>query len=351
MVKDPRLCSLFMNPWFYARSGQQKGPVSFEQLVNLAHTGELDPEDLVWNASMKNWAPAQTVAGLFDAPPSPLPATATPKSPLSQWESAAEEPNALPGAAEQAAALPEITHGSEPLDIVACIKRGVEMTRRNFVTILIVGLTCFGIMLFASLILGAVDSAMGWKTAPPPGAGDSPFEMVQNRGSAFNNIVSQVLSIFLSLGTTRIGLRLLSGRDVAVGMLFGETDKLLRAIGASILLGAMVFVGLLLFIVPGIYLALRFGHCLTAIVDRNLGVLESLAYSSSITTNNRLQLFGLALLSIAIVIAGALAFLVGLVFAIPVVWLSYLAAYRWMQFGARALQDDPATGTPLLSGI
>ena len=337
-----------MNPWFYARYGQQKGPVAFEQLVNLARTGELDPDDLVWNASMKDWAPAKTVDGLFPAQPPPpeVAATSGPAAshggPLSQWE---------PQPGEPVPALPEITHGSEPLDIAACIKRAVEITRRNFPAILSVGLMCFGIMLVTNLVLGQIDSMMGWKPAPRPESDDLPIRMFQNQGSAFHTMASQVISIFLSLGTTRIGLRLLSGREVALGMLFGESDKLLRAIGASIILGAMVFVGLILFILPGIYLALRFGHCLTAIVDRNLGVLESLAYSSSITTNNRLNLFGLALVSIVIVIAGALAFLVGLIFAIPVVWLAYLAAYRWMQFGSRAVQDDPRTGAPLLSGI
>jgi uncharacterized membrane protein len=122
-------------------------------------------------------------------------------------------------------------------------------------------------------------------------------------------------------------------------------------VGASILYYLMVFIGILLLVVPGIYLALRFMHYQTAIVDRNMGVIDSLSYSSSITTNNRLNLFLLGLLSFAIAIAGMLALVVGLIFAIPVIWLAALVAYRWMQYGSRAVEDHPGTTTPLLSGV
>ena len=50
-------------------------------------------------------------------------------------------------------------------------------------------------------------------------------------------------------------------------------------------------------------------------------------------------------------IAGALALLVGLIFAYPVVWLSWMVAFRWMQYGRRAIEDHPGTTTPLLSGV
>lgn len=134
-------------------------------------------------------------------------------------------------------------------------------------------------------------------------------------------------------------------------MLFGEGRKLFTAIVASILFFLMIFVGFLLLIVPGVYLMLRYGHYMAAIVDKNMGILESLTYSSSITTNSRLNLFLLALLSIAVFIAGALALLVGLIFAYPVIWLSWMVAFRCMQYGSRALEDQPGTRTPLLGSV
>ena len=110
-------------------------------------------------------------------------------------------------------------------------------------------------------------------------------------------------------------------------------------------------IGFLLLIAPGVYLALKYGQFMTAIVDRDLGVMESFSYSASITTNNRLSLLGLWFLCILVVLAGALACGVGLVFAIPVAWLSSVVAFRWMQYGHRAAMDHPGTRTPMLANL
>ncbi len=290
-----------MNDWYYARGGQQNGPISFEHLVDLARNGTLDPaKDLVWTATMKDWLPAGQVPGLFD-------------------HSSAEASNTE-------SSLTEIIPGSEPLDVMACIKRGFELTKRHFGVIFLVILAYVGIGIAARLIFGVMDNVLG-------------LHKIQQNGSALNILATQFLSIFLGLGLTRIGLNLVSGKEVKVGMLFGESNKLLRAIGATILFGLMVGFGLILLIVPGIYLALRYGQYIKAIVDRDLGIAEAFAYSSSITANNRLRLFGLGLLDIPIFLAGLVACGVGLIFAIPVIWLSSLVAYRWMQYGRRAVQD------------
>ncbi len=332
--------------WFYARGGQQSGPVTFDQLKELARSGGLDAKDLVWTSSMKDWQPGGQVEGIFAAPASADTPPADPANPYAAPQSAWNEPSTSAGAAMQ-----EIIPGSEPIDVGACVKRGFELTKRNFGVIVLVGLTYLGVTIGASFVLGAIDSAIGMGTTQSQWqTGDaSTFGKFQQTGGPFSAILSNVLSIFLSLGLVRIGLNLVSGRQVAVSQLFGEGRKLLPAIGASILFGVMLVVGFLLLIIPGIYVMLRYGQFMNAMVDRNLGVMESLSYSTSITTNNRMNLLLLGLLSIVIVIAGALALVVGLIFAYPVVWLSWMVAFRWMQYGSRAVEDHPGTATPLLN--
>jgi hypothetical protein len=347
-----------MSEWYYARGGQQSGPVAFEQLVELARNGGLDPaKDLVWTSTMKDWVPAGKVEGLFAAAPaSPdLPAS-DPANPYSAPQSTWVAPAPSPGIG-----LPEIIHGSEPIDLGGCIKRGFELTKRQFGIILLVGLVYIGVSIGASVVLGLVDAALGWGTqtvsynfpenSSSPGGVYYQFMANQQSGSIPNMILSQVLSTFLSLGAARIGLNLVSGKEVAVGMLFCEGRKLLRAIGASILFGLAVAIGILLLIVPGIYIALRYGQYMVAIVDRDLGIFESFSYSSALTTNNRLLLLGLWVLSALIVLAGLIACGVGLIFAIPMVWLTSMVAYRWMQYGHRAAMDHPGTLTPMLTGV
>lgn len=338
-----------MTEWYYARGGQQNGPVSFEQLEEIARNGGLDPlKDLVWNQGMKDWIPAGQMPGIFGQSAGPERPPADPANPYAapdtSWTNVTQAP-----AGE---ALEEIVPGSAPLDIGGCLSRGFELTKRHFPFILLVGITYIGVSVVAGLILGLIDSALGlgqstsraWESE-----GGNASAYFSQTGGPFSSIVSQILSIFLSLGATRIGLNLVSGKEASVGMLFGEGRKVLRAVVASILFGLMVAIGIVLLVAPGIYLALRYGQYLTAIVDRDLGIMESFAYSSSITTNNRLSLLGLWVLCLLVIVAGFVACLVGLIFAMPVAWLSATVAYRCLQYGHRATMDHPGTKTPMLA--
>lgn len=352
-----------MNQWFYARGGQQSGPVTLEELRQLAISGGISVSDLVWNSSMKDWQPAGSVPGIFGEPVSAVSTGYDASAPLPAGES-----------------LPEIVPGSEPIDIMACIKRGFTLTARHFgiifATLLILSLINMAVSVPSNLLRqknlresnialqaqsGEVASpadpaAVPDPTAPPSGLQNPTFDardlLAAYRGytglEAFLAIVSQIVSLFLTLGAIRIFLDLASGKEVSLGMLFGEGKKLISAFLASWVFGFACMIGFLLLIVPGVYIALRYGMFFLAIVDKNLGVKDSFSYSSSITTNNRLNLLGLFLMCFLIMIAGLLACFVGMIFAAPVVYLTYAVAYRWMQYGHRATLDHPGTKTPML---
>lgn len=346
-----------MTEWFYARGGQQNGPVTLEQLRDLAKGGGLDPvKDLVWNATMKDWTSAGQVSGIFSSAAAVMPApvsqqpAADPSNPYAAPQSPWVEP-------VRTSSIAEIIPGSEPLDAVACVKRGFDLTKRKFGDILLVGVVYFALLIGLGLVVGLVEGIAGVSSGPSGPMQRAHGVAVAARGDVamaavvIGQIVNQVFSMFLGLGLTRIGLNLVSGKPVEVGMLFCEGNKLLRVIGASIIFFFAAGIGLLLLFVPGVYIMLRYGQYMTAIVDRNMGIMESFSYSSSLTTNNRLNLFVLWLLSIPVIIAGFLACGVGLIFAGPVVWLAFIAAYRWMQYGHQAVTDLPATATPTLSGL
>jgi hypothetical protein len=59
--------------WYYAKNGQQMGPVSTEVLTRLATSGQVQPNDLVWREGMPNWAPARTVRAIFPETPQVAP--------------------------------------------------------------------------------------------------------------------------------------------------------------------------------------------------------------------------------------------------------------------------------------
>jgi hypothetical protein len=51
--------------WYYNKNGQQLGPVNFDQLKDLAATGQLIASDMVWRHGMGHWTRAGIVKGVF----------------------------------------------------------------------------------------------------------------------------------------------------------------------------------------------------------------------------------------------------------------------------------------------
>ena len=141
-----------MSEWYYARNGQQHGPVAFDQLLESARSGGLGRTDLVWSSSMKDWTPAELVEGLFTTPAMPSADPANPYAPPpSTWVETA--PSAGSG-------LAEIIPGSEALGVAACIIRGFDLTVRHFAIILLVGLVYLGVSLAAGVLLAGMDAAL-----------------------------------------------------------------------------------------------------------------------------------------------------------------------------------------------
>lgn len=329
----PLVRKTIVSSWYYAKGGQQNGPVPLDDLVRLVGTGTVAPTDLVWREGMKDWLPAAQVPELAPPPAAAAevirPASPADGQPLNPYQAPASNwVEAAPAAGE------EIIPGSDPVDSMACLKRAWELTKRHFGLLIAVGVIYAvlsgGIDYATSEVLGlnaevAAETELGIAMAAANPALTAP--------GILHWAITSLVDLFLVLGLTRIGLNLVSGKDADVSMLFGEGRKLLPMAAASIMYYAMVLVGLILLIVPGIYLALRFSQFGAAIVDKDMGAIESLQYSSRLTEGNKMNLFGLFVLCFLVVLAGILALLVGLIAALPVVYLAPYVAYRWMQHG------------------
>lgn len=67
--------------WYYARNGKQHGPLTDEELKQVAIKGDLSAADMVWKEGMAEWAAASTIKGLLPAsvpPPIRPPVLQTP---------------------------------------------------------------------------------------------------------------------------------------------------------------------------------------------------------------------------------------------------------------------------------
>ena len=61
-----------MSAWYIAVAGQQQGPMSKDDLLNMMRTGEATGETLAFGPGMQNWAPIREIGALdMPAPPPP----------------------------------------------------------------------------------------------------------------------------------------------------------------------------------------------------------------------------------------------------------------------------------------
>jgi len=69
--------------WYYAESGQQRGPVSDADFQGLIRAGKINADTLVWRDGMARWQPYREVApGAGGVPPTPPGAPATISPPV-----------------------------------------------------------------------------------------------------------------------------------------------------------------------------------------------------------------------------------------------------------------------------
>lgn len=141
-------------------------------------------------------------------------------------------------------------------------------------------------------------------------------------------LLGSMLFRFLMVGMVRISLDFYdyqksSLKNVCVSFLIT-----LKAFVACILYNAMVSIGTLFLIVPGIILAIRYGFYQQALVDKNVGILESLKMSARLTKGAKWSIFGLNVLFTLINLCAFLTFGLMYLISFPALFLARAYVYR-----------------------
>ena len=200
----------------------------------------------------------------------------------------------------------------------ASVKFGWQKTKENFWRLIAVTLIWIVIDVMLSYFAKQFD-----KTTP------FVFFIIQ--------LGSHVVNMIMTLGITRIGLKLYAGEKFDVSELFKSYRLFLKYFFASILYCLAVFAGLILLIVPGIILAIRMGLYTYLIVDKGMGPVDSLKESIRLTKGNVFNLFLFWFVMLGVLLLGILALLVGIIVAVLVTMLAYIFVYRYLEIKKQAL--------------
>lgn len=118
---------------------------------------------------------------------------------------------------------------------------------------------------------------------------------------------------------------------------FHSFDTVWHYFLATIMYTIIVFFGTVLFILPGIFLAMRLQFYTFSILENStVDAAESLKQSWHITSGHFWKLFGFTLLFLIIVLISIVPLGLGLIFALPVLLIAYAELYTHISHRSRA---------------
>jgi uncharacterized membrane protein len=178
-------------------------------------------------------------------------------------------------------------------------------------------LLCMGIAIAAGIVMGLLSFGI---------------TKIAVEASVVVTILSQVIQLAitapLTAGLLMLGIKRAAGQPVNAFMLFNYFPKTLPLFLTHLLMTVLVIIGLVLLVIPGIYLIFAYALALPLLVDKNLGIWESLETSRKGLTGCWFRFFGFGLISLIIVLISAIPLGIGLIWTLPWLYAAIGIIYR-----------------------
>ncbi len=170
------------------------------------------------------------------------------------------------------------------------------------------------VIILATLIMGVVNIAADVRE-------ESLYMMVQG-------LVLTAISLVLHIGWTKLLFKLKDGEAASLQELVNHFTLFWKYFFATLLFSVGFILGFILFVIPGIYFALRYQFIFLSIIDKNLGIKEAFQESARLTQGIKWKLLGLTFVAVFLNILGFLSLGIGLLVSAPVTTLAYIHVYR-----------------------
>lgn len=146
--------------------------------------------------------------------------------------------------------------------------------------------------------------------------------------AVLGQVIQLVITAPLMAGLFMLGIKRAAGQPVNAFMLFNYFPKTLPLFLAYLLMILLVIIGFVLLVIPGIYLTLAYALALPLLVDKNLGIWESLETSRKGITRCWFRFFGFGIIGLIIVMISAIPLGIGLIWTLPWLYAGMGIIYR-----------------------
>jgi hypothetical protein len=176
------------------------------------------------------------------------------------------------------------------------------------------------VMLAASTVLGMVFGFVGL-------AGGSGLASIII-GQIVIGIIAAGLSYPFMAGVMMIGIRRAADQPVSFNEMFNHFGLFLPLLITGLIMMTLVYLGMLLLLIPGIYLSVAYLLALPLVIERGLSPWQALEASRKAISQHWFQVFGLLLVLSLIMTLSILPLGIGLIWTIPLFTVAMGVLYR-----------------------
>ncbi len=234
-----------------------------------------------------------------------------------------------------------VSGGNQPAEATAAIKYGWEKFKENWgeITVaLVIGFVAIivlaGIGFLIQRSLTSVDSCTikinNGVISSSGGCGNSPGFFTQIFAAGIFQILYYLGTMVLQLFVIRATLMIIKGEKLEASRVM-SLENFGPYVLTALLVAVMTFVGLILCILPGIavmFFTMFWGYF---VVDKNMGPVDAIKASFDLVKDNAGAVIVFLILGWVVTFVGAIACLVGLIVAIPVVIIATGYMYKRLQ--------------------
>ena len=135
-------------------------------------------------------------------------------------------------------------------------------------------------------------------------------------------ILSYPVIMPLMVGIMMLAINYSRGENIEFKSIFNYYHLMGKVALAGLLIYIMTVIGFVLLIIPGIYLSIAYIFTLPLIADKGMDVWEAMELSRKSVTKHWFKVFGLFFLLSLIMALGALALGIGLIWAVPLLFIT-----------------------------
>jgi hypothetical protein len=166
------------------------------------------------------------------------------------------------------------------------------------------------------------------------------------QGSGFGSSgISFLINIFvagpISFGVSYYYMKVMRGDDFELGVIFtGFRENYLQVVLANFLYMAIILIGFMLLIIPGIILAIRLSFVPYLVMDEKLDAIEAIRSSWDMTKDYAMDLFLFGILAVLIALGGLILLVIGIIPAVMLIQAAFTAFYLGVREEFEVVEED-----------